>query len=187
MPGSLDHILKSGTVKYLQELCSIPRTHTWEGRGRGGKGIKGGKERKAKGGQIWCRCWERETGRSLDLTGQLAYPAWQERRWWLESYSQGCSLAYMLKHMCVLIHTKSLSLVFPFPFQIRCRQRDGKSRGHICVSGQCSAEKRSSWPCCIWSLLPFVHKPPLQPSAFKAAATRNTKSATGTAVPKVTS
>lgn len=46
MPGSLDHILKSGTVKYLQELCSIPRTHTWEGRGRGGE--KGRERKKSK-------------------------------------------------------------------------------------------------------------------------------------------
>lgn len=43
MPGSLNHKFKSGTVKYLQELCSIPRTHTWEGRGRGGER---GRERK---------------------------------------------------------------------------------------------------------------------------------------------
>lgn len=48
MPGSLDHILKSGTVKYLQELCSIPRTHTWEGSGRGGRGEREGKKEKQK-------------------------------------------------------------------------------------------------------------------------------------------
>ena len=74
---------------------------------------------------------------------------------------------------------------FSFSLQIRCQQRDGKSRGYFCLSSQCSAKKRPSRSCCIWGLLPFIHQPSLQSPAFKAAATGNTKSAIGTALSKV--
>lgn len=87
----------------------------------------------------------------------------------------------------LLMHTESLKLAFPFPFQIRRRQRNGKSRGHVRVSGQRSAEERPSWPSRIRGLLPLVHEPPLQPPASEAAAPRNPASAPGAAVPQVMS